>query len=206
MLVKTLGSYPLRARHHEVAVTQTSPKIPAGRASSRATRPLTARSGIPLRRQAFFAGRRARRAWRIRRTCDCTKASARPKRPAFGLAAAATRAASPSMRRTPRSSPRPAGSSTTRPSRSRWHSWPSRSSSARTTFTASSRRPRASRPKAYAAAGRSARLRQGLATAATVTEAFHEAGFGSNGRFYEASAGVLGMSPTHYRAGGARRC
>ncbi|HEY4065548.1 MAG TPA: bifunctional DNA-binding transcriptional regulator/O6-methylguanine-DNA methyltransferase Ada [Burkholderiaceae bacterium] len=58
-------------------------------------------------------------------------------------------------------------------------------------------------PKAYAAARRSARLREGLATAATVTEAFHDAGFGSNGRFYEASAGVLGMSPTHYRSGGA---
>ena len=59
-------------------------------------------------------------------------------------------------------------------------------------------------PKAYAVAGRSARLRDGLATAATVTEAFHEAGFGSNGRFYEVSTGVLGMSPTHYRAGGAQ--
>ena len=58
-------------------------------------------------------------------------------------------------------------------------------------------------PKAYAVAGRSARLREGLAKAATVTEAFHEAGFGSNGRFYEASTGVLGMSPTHYRSGGA---
>ena len=58
-------------------------------------------------------------------------------------------------------------------------------------------------PRAYAAAARSARLRDGLAKAATVTAAFHEAGFGSNGRFYEASAGVLGMSPTHYRAGGA---
>ena len=58
-------------------------------------------------------------------------------------------------------------------------------------------------PKAYAAAGRSARLRDGLAKAATVTEAFHDAGFGSNGRFYAASAGVLGMSPTHYRSGGA---
>jgi AraC family transcriptional regulator of adaptative response/methylated-DNA-[protein]-cysteine methyltransferase len=57
-------------------------------------------------------------------------------------------------------------------------------------------------PKAYAVAGRSARLRAGLSKAATVTEAFHEAGFGSNGRFYEASAGVLGMSPTHYRSGG----
>ena len=57
-------------------------------------------------------------------------------------------------------------------------------------------------PKAYAVAGRSARLRKGLAKAATVTAAFHDAGFGSNGRFYEASAGVLGMSPTHYRSGG----
>src|SRR6195952_1422672 len=57
-------------------------------------------------------------------------------------------------------------------------------------------------PKAYAVAGRSARLRAGLARATTVTEAFHEAGYGSNGRFYEASTGVLGMSPTHYRSGG----
>ena len=61
-------------------------------------------------------------------------------------------------------------------------------------------------PKAYATAGGAARLREGLATAATAetgTQAFHDAGFGSNRRFYEASAGVLGMSPTHYRSGGA---
>ena len=58
-------------------------------------------------------------------------------------------------------------------------------------------------PKAFATAGRSTRLSEGLAKAATVTKAFQEAGFGSNGRFYEASAGVLGMSPTHYRSGGA---
>jgi len=58
-------------------------------------------------------------------------------------------------------------------------------------------------PKAYAAAGRSARLRARLAKAPTITEAFHEAGFGSNGRFYEASAGLLGMSPSQYRSGGA---
>ena len=42
-----------------------------------------------------------------------------------------------------------------------------------------------------------------MTKAATVTEAFHEAGFGSNGRFYEASTGVLGMSPSHYKSGGA---
>src|SRR5436190_1995255 len=59
-------------------------------------------------------------------------------------------------------------------------------------------------PKAYAVAGRSARLRARLTKAATVTAAFHEAGFGSNGRFYEASAAVLGMSPSHYRAGGVQ--
>jgi len=58
-------------------------------------------------------------------------------------------------------------------------------------------------PKAYAAAGRAARLRATLPGAATVTQAFHDAGFGSNGRFYEASAGVLGMSPSRYRSGGA---
>ncbi len=57
-------------------------------------------------------------------------------------------------------------------------------------------------PRAYAAAGRSSRLRDGLAKAATVTEAFHGAGFGSTSRFYEASAGLLGMRPSHYRAGG----
>ena len=57
-------------------------------------------------------------------------------------------------------------------------------------------------PKAYASAGRSSRLREALAKAATVTQAFHAAGFGSNGRFYEASAGVLGMRPGHYKSGG----
>jgi len=59
-------------------------------------------------------------------------------------------------------------------------------------------------PKAYAVAGRSARLRERLTQAATVTEAIHDAGYGSNGRFYEASARVLGMSPTHYRSGGVQ--
>jgi AraC family transcriptional regulator of adaptative response/methylated-DNA-[protein]-cysteine methyltransferase len=59
-------------------------------------------------------------------------------------------------------------------------------------------------PKAYAEAGRSSRLREGLTKAATVTEAFHGAGYGSNGRFYEASRHVLGMSPTHYRSGGVQ--
>ncbi|MEX5745160.1 bifunctional DNA-binding transcriptional regulator/O6-methylguanine-DNA methyltransferase Ada [Massilia sp. X63] len=57
-------------------------------------------------------------------------------------------------------------------------------------------------PKAYAAARRTARLQQGLAAAPSVTDALYAAGFGSSGRFYEASAGALGMAPGRYRAGG----
>ncbi len=57
-------------------------------------------------------------------------------------------------------------------------------------------------PKAYAAARRTARLQQGLAGAPSVTDALYDAGFGSSGRFYEASAGALGMLPARYRAGG----
>ena len=57
-------------------------------------------------------------------------------------------------------------------------------------------------PKAYASARRTVRLQQGLATAPSVTDALYDAGFGSSGRFYEASAGALGMTPGRYRAGG----
>lgn len=57
-------------------------------------------------------------------------------------------------------------------------------------------------PKAYASARRAARLQQGLAAAPSVTDALYEAGFGSSGRFYDASAGLLGMTPGRYRAGG----
>ena len=37
----------------------------------------------------------------------------------------------------------------------------------------------------------------------SVTEAIYDAGFNSSGRFYEKSTGMLGMTPTKYRAGGA---
>jgi AraC family transcriptional regulator of adaptative response/methylated-DNA-[protein]-cysteine methyltransferase len=57
-------------------------------------------------------------------------------------------------------------------------------------------------PKAYAAARRAERLKQGLAQAGTVTAAAYDAGFNSSGRFYAASSGVLGMTPKRYRAGG----
>ena len=58
-------------------------------------------------------------------------------------------------------------------------------------------------PKAYAAAHRAERVRAGLARSGTVTEAIYEAGYNSNGRFYEESNQVLGMTPTSFRAGGA---
>ncbi|WP_149196283.1 bifunctional DNA-binding transcriptional regulator/O6-methylguanine-DNA methyltransferase Ada [Luteimonas suaedae] len=58
-------------------------------------------------------------------------------------------------------------------------------------------------PRAYAAAHRASRVRDGLASGQTVTNAIYDAGFGSNGRFYETANAMLGMTPTRYRAGGA---
>jgi len=57
-------------------------------------------------------------------------------------------------------------------------------------------------PKAYSSAARARRLRQGLGDSATVTNAIYDAGFNSNSRFYETSAGLLGMTPRDYRDGG----
>ena len=57
-------------------------------------------------------------------------------------------------------------------------------------------------PKAYAAAFRNRRVRDGLARARSVTEAIYDAGFNSNGRFYETSSDILGMKPAVYREGG----
>ncbi len=58
-------------------------------------------------------------------------------------------------------------------------------------------------PKAYAAAHRAKRVRAELSRGASVTDAIYDAGYNSNGRFYEQSNKVLGMTPTIYRAGGA---
>jgi AraC family transcriptional regulator of adaptative response/methylated-DNA-[protein]-cysteine methyltransferase len=58
-------------------------------------------------------------------------------------------------------------------------------------------------PKAYADAARADRVRRALTETPTVTAAIYESGFNSSGRFYEASAGILGMTPTRFRAGGA---
>jgi AraC family transcriptional regulator of adaptative response/methylated-DNA-[protein]-cysteine methyltransferase len=57
-------------------------------------------------------------------------------------------------------------------------------------------------PRAYAAARRAERLRDALPRSATVTEAIYDSGFNSSGRFYAASASVLGMKPKDFQAGG----
>lgn len=57
-------------------------------------------------------------------------------------------------------------------------------------------------PKAYAGAHRAQRMRDGLLQHETVTEALHNAGYGSSGRFYEQADAVLGMTPSSWRTGG----
>jgi AraC family transcriptional regulator, regulatory protein of adaptative response / methylated-DNA-[protein]-cysteine methyltransferase len=57
-------------------------------------------------------------------------------------------------------------------------------------------------PKDYATAYRAKKVRDGLASGSSVTEAMYDAGFNSSGRFYEKSTGMLGMTPTQYRMGG----
>jgi len=56
-------------------------------------------------------------------------------------------------------------------------------------------------PMAYAKARRADRVRGELARSATVTGAIYDAGFNSNGGFYAASPGLLGMTPRQFRAG-----
>lgn len=57
-------------------------------------------------------------------------------------------------------------------------------------------------PGEYRSAQRAARVRAGLRAARSVTAALYDAGYGSNGRFYAASAGALGMNARAYRRGG----
>lgn len=59
-------------------------------------------------------------------------------------------------------------------------------------------------PKKYASAHRTRLVRESLNLNETVTKAIYEAGYNSNSRFYENSKNVLGMTPSHYRAGGEK--
>lgn len=57
-------------------------------------------------------------------------------------------------------------------------------------------------PKDYAMAHQSARMREALPDAASVTDAIYAAGYSSSSRFYERADSVLGMDASRYRAGG----
>ena len=57
-------------------------------------------------------------------------------------------------------------------------------------------------PKVYAAAHRASKVRNGLASGSSVTEAIYDAGYNSSGRFYEKSTDMLGMTPTQFKTGG----
>lgn len=57
-------------------------------------------------------------------------------------------------------------------------------------------------PRAYANGRRAQRVRETLPAAQSVTSAFYDAGFNSNGRFYASADAVLGMKPAAFRAGG----
>ncbi len=59
-------------------------------------------------------------------------------------------------------------------------------------------------PKAYAKAHRAQRVRHELTRGgSSVTEAYYDAGFNSNGRFYAEAGAMLGMTPKRYQNGGA---
>ncbi|MCW7540214.1 bifunctional DNA-binding transcriptional regulator/O6-methylguanine-DNA methyltransferase Ada [Aquabacterium sp. A7-Y] len=58
-------------------------------------------------------------------------------------------------------------------------------------------------PRAYAQAQRARRLHKELQASETVTQAIYDAGYNSNGRFYEHAPQLLGMTPTAWRAGGS---
>jgi len=57
-------------------------------------------------------------------------------------------------------------------------------------------------PREYAEACRLKLLKAGLREAPSVTQAIHDAGFGSSSRVYERAGSHLGMTPKQYRQGG----
>lgn len=58
-------------------------------------------------------------------------------------------------------------------------------------------------PRGFVLAQRKRRMRAALESQNTITDAVYEAGYTSNGRFYADSNGMLGMTPSKFRAGGA---
>jgi AraC family transcriptional regulator of adaptative response/methylated-DNA-[protein]-cysteine methyltransferase len=59
-------------------------------------------------------------------------------------------------------------------------------------------------PRAYREQKRAADVRENLVRGRPVTEAFYDAGYGSSGRFYAVTNKSLGMTPRHFKDGGAQ--
>lgn len=59
-------------------------------------------------------------------------------------------------------------------------------------------------PRGYGNARRAEKVRAQLHQGKSVTETLYASGFNSPGRFYEAANGMLGMTPTAFRAGGSK--
>jgi AraC family transcriptional regulator of adaptative response/methylated-DNA-[protein]-cysteine methyltransferase len=57
-------------------------------------------------------------------------------------------------------------------------------------------------PRQFAVVKRRERVRAGIRSELSITEAIYSAGFESSSRFYETAAASLGMKPTEYRRGG----
>src|SRR5260370_37207232 len=57
-------------------------------------------------------------------------------------------------------------------------------------------------PKEYASAHQASRVRKNLESGPSITQAIYDAGYNSNGRFYENATAVLGMTPKQFRLGG----
>ena len=163
-----------------------------GRRCSPASRAPTARSSTRSRPPESTAGHRAPHARRGPRTCPSMRLRPRRNAPASGPASAAGRTPVRAPRCTPQRLPGCADSSRTPSARRRelgvrgmsaWHLH--RVFKAITGLT----------PKAYAAAHRGRRMRQEFDRSGTVTAAIYDAGYGSQGRFYEESGPLLGMTP-----------
>lgn len=56
-------------------------------------------------------------------------------------------------------------------------------------------------PKAYTIAQREQRMRDKLQQGASVTQTIYDAGFSTNSQFYAGATDMLGMAPSHYKAG-----
>ena len=166
------------------------------------TRRPTAISGTRFLQRASIAGHRARRAQPTPRTCNFTTRWKALERPAFGLASVATPTDHQSNSENAAlvaKACRIIEESEEEPSLEKLADAIGRSPGYfHRTFKAAT----GLTPKEYAAAHRAKKVRQGLASGNTVTEAMYDAGFNSSGRFYEKSTDMLGMTPSQYRAGG----